>query len=85
MTRWAGLRSFFDAFEMRVVYISVLIAVPYLALGISYFFLQGFGFELSQTSFERAAAIVILFLFIVGLITAYVVHVCATRKNPSVT
>jgi len=80
MALWGRLQSFFDPFETRVVYFTLLVGVPYLILGILCFALQQFGFEFARAGAYWAAIITIGFFSGFAFLTAYILHLCA--PNP---
>lgn len=71
--------------EVNIIRTLVALGVPGVALGIFYLLLRSFKFRFAQVSPEWTAIVAILFLFVVGGITLYALHLWrpsrASRKQ----
>jgi hypothetical protein len=67
--------------EAKLIRVLVALGVPGVALGIFYLLLRSFSFQFSEISPGWTTLIVVLFLVIVGAITAYALHLWQPTKS----
>ena len=60
--------------ETKIIRVLVTLGIPGVALGIFYLLLRTFSFQFAQVNATWTAAIVIIFLLIVGGITLFALH-----------
>lgn len=66
--------------ESKILRALAVLGVPGVALGVFYLLLKQFGFEFSKIGPVASAVIVIVFLFLVGGITFFALHLWSPKK-----